>query len=289
MAITRVNTTTINAVFNTNPLIITIPATGTGNLIVLLLNHEAASNTNTIYTTSVTDNAGNVYQAVPNTLQLDNTTQGSSTEVWYAANSISGATIVTITCNMTIDIDHSIIVEYSGVALISPILDGQHAESTGTASLGPVLTTSDPNALLVTLIYKALHNVSGVTTPWDALPYADSNFVELIAPGTTGTYQAVFTPPQTDLYLTSGAVFSSISSPSPLILNLSDSVSLVDSLSPSFNLSQNLSDSISVSDSAPQAFSVQSDFLVPVGIPTVEMLVNQLVPAHVKTYFRIQE
>lgn len=208
MAIARINSTQINGVFNTNPIIITIPATGTGNLIVLLLNHEASSNTDDIHTTSVTDNVGNTYQAVPNSLQIDNTTQGASTEVWYAANSISGATSVTITCNMTIDICHGIIAEYSGIIKVNPVLDGQHAESTGTPSLGPVLTTSDPNSLLVTLLYKAISNASGVNAPWDAIPYSDSNFVELLTPGSIGTYQAVFTPAQTDLYLTSGAVFS---------------------------------------------------------------------------------
>jgi len=74
-----------------------------------------------------------------------------------------------------------------------------------------------------------------------------------------------------------------------LYLNLSDSILLADSLSPSFNISQNLSDSVIVSDSTPGSFSIQSDFLVPVHIPIVEQLVNQLVPANIKTYFKIVE
>ena len=87
----------------------------------------------------------------------------------------------------------------------------------------------------------------------------------------------------------SPSTFYSIGS-GALTLSLSDSISLTDSLSPAFEISLNLpADSVIVSDSTPGSFSIQSDFLVPVHIPIVEQLVNQLVPANIKTYFKIVE
>jgi hypothetical protein len=77
--------------------------------------------------------------------------------------------------------------------------------------------------------------------------------------------------------------------PSPLsivlTLSLSDSVTQSDSVTPSFSISQDVSDSMTVTDS----ITAQSDHIATVNIPTVESLVNQLVPAEVKTFFRVQE
>ena len=73
----------------------------------------------------------------------------------------------------------------------------------------------------------------------------------------------------------------------PLTLSLSDSVSSSDSVTAAFGIS--FSDSVSILDSTPGSFSVQSDHIVTNNIPVVESLVNQLVPAFVKTYFKIVE
>ena len=68
---------------------------------------------------------------------------------------------------------------------------------------------------------------------------------------------------------------------------LTDSVNMVDSVNQAKAVP--LADSMTVTDSTPGSFTIQSDHLVPVTIPIIEKLVNQLVPATVKTYFKIVE
>jgi hypothetical protein len=66
---------------------------------------------------------------------------------------------------------------------------------------------------------------------------------------------------------------------------ITDSITATDILA--LATGRTVSDSVTVSDSTPGSFSIQSSYLVPVTIPIVEQLVNQLVPANVKTYFKI--
>jgi hypothetical protein len=73
-----------------------------------------------------------------------------------------------------------------------------------------------------------------------------------------------------------------------LTLSLSDTQSASDSLSELLNPSLLLVESQSSTDTFPGSFSIQSNFIAPVTIPVVEQLVNQFIPANVKTYFQIE-
>ena len=73
--------------------------------------------------------------------------------------------------------------------------------------------------------------------------------------------------------------------PPPLTLSLSDSVTITDSVNETDSILLSVSDSVTVTDS----ITAQSDHVATVNIPIVEQLVNQLVPAFVKTYFKIVE
>jgi hypothetical protein len=130
---------------------------------------------------------------------------------------------------------------------------------------------------------------NSVATPWSIVPnpYMDrAYFAFLNNPGTPGSYQAMFGTTGSGIYCSSGVAFVSVAG-GTLTLSLSDAVSASDVMADSFSIP--LSDSVTSSDHAPQSFSVQSDFILPTAIPTVETLVNQLVPSSVKTYFKIQE
>jgi len=72
-----------------------------------------------------------------------------------------------------------------------------------------------------------------------------------------------------------------------LSIFLSDSITMSDSQTEALAIP--LADSISLTDTFPNSFSVESNAVTPVNIPIVENLVNQLVPADVKTYFKIEE
>lgn len=73
----------------------------------------------------------------------------------------------------------------------------------------------------------------------------------------------------------------------PLTLTFFDSISLSDSSVSALSIS--FSDSVSTSDSFPNAFSVESSAVTLTSVPVVETLVEQLLPANTKVYFRIQE
>ena len=271
-SITRIQTVNADPGF-TNP--VTIAATGSGHLIVIGATPTGAG------ITSITDNVGNTYVQAPGALS----TSGSfHTDVWYAKNSIPGATAVTFVGS----IFRVSISEYSGADTSAPLASASNLSTFGSP-VSPSLTIADPNGLLFVVGSTISSDLSGTSAPWENLRNGGSGTMADFLPGAAGTYNANFIPSTSQGYFSSGAIFVTSGGSSTLTLSLSDSVSLTDSLTPSFDLSQNLSDSVVVSDSTPNSFSAQSDFLAPINIPVVEMLVNQLVPAHVKTYYRILE
>src|SRR5450631_3865448 len=71
-----------------------IPATGAGHLIIVGFQEDAGSSNVTV--TSMTDNAGNAYAEAGAARSVD-TAIGTVADIWYARNSIAGATTLTIT------------------------------------------------------------------------------------------------------------------------------------------------------------------------------------------------
>jgi hypothetical protein len=141
----------------------TIPATGSGNLIVV--GWQAGGG---IYTpvaiSGVTDNAGNTYGEAGAALSVD-AAAGSVADLWYAKNSVSGATTLTITPGSTIANGGAVIWEFSGVDVTAPldqtaILNSQAASA---APAGAGVTTIAGADVVISLAPVA-GNVTGISS-----------------------------------------------------------------------------------------------------------------------------
>jgi hypothetical protein len=127
----------------------TIPATAAGNLIVVAW----SSTWGTIPTiSSITDNAGNAYTGAGNARAVDGTSD--MVDIWYAKNSKTGATTLTITPNPSGNVGAAVIWEFSGVDATSPldqtaILNTQAATTT---PLGASVTTTAPVEVIVSVM-----------------------------------------------------------------------------------------------------------------------------------------
>lgn len=184
------------------PIIATLAASGTGNLIVVMVIGGVSGNT----IISMTDNVLNTYQAVPNTY-ISNGSVGI-VDMWYAKNSLPGATAITITTSSPLG-GTTMVAEYSGVSTGSVVDDGEnHNTVGGNPKVGPVLTTTKTGDLLVSFVNSSAVVPTGVSSPWSLIPGDPScEFVHYLNTGTPGTYQALFTPLQTDQSINSGAAF----------------------------------------------------------------------------------
>lgn len=130
-----------------------IPATGSGNLIVVAWRAPGASSTNI---TQITDNAGNVYARAGNS-RAANSGSDYMVDVWYAKNSKSGASAVTITPSASVGDGAGVIWEFSGVDTVSPL--GQSAvlnsQAATTAPNGASVTTTTPGELIISVLITA--------------------------------------------------------------------------------------------------------------------------------------
>jgi hypothetical protein len=167
----------------------TIRATGSGDLIVVGWS-SAEGTAPTIGT--ITDNASNTYIEAPNARAVDSSF--NMVDIWYAQNSNSGATSVTITPNPSGNGGAAVIWEFSGVATASPldqvaVLNSQPVTSTPA---GPSVTTTSPVEAVVSVIAPQWWIgglVSGNNFTADSVlnsPYA-SGWAHLIT-SSTGTY-----------------------------------------------------------------------------------------------------
>jgi hypothetical protein len=140
------------------PSTCTIPSTGRGNVLVAAWASSNGGGGTTI--TGVSDNVGNVYTEAGNARATD-TAANTMTDVWFAKNSASGATVITVTPSPSGATGAATIWEFSGVDPNSPldqtsILNSQAASSAPT---GASVITSSPAEAIV-----AVANVQGSAT-----------------------------------------------------------------------------------------------------------------------------
>jgi hypothetical protein len=127
----------------------TIPATSKGNLIVVgFASLPAYAPT----ISSISDSAGNAYGEAGSARAVDSSSN-TMVDLWYAKNSNSGATTVTITPSSSGQ-GAAVIWEFSGVNTVSPldqtvVLSNQTAT---TAASGGTVTTSGPNEIIISVM-----------------------------------------------------------------------------------------------------------------------------------------
>ena len=110
----------------------------------------------------MTDNAGNTYAEAGAARSVD-TAAGSVADVWYAGNSVSGATTLTITPSSPITNGGAVIWEFAGADLSAPldqtaILNSQAAN---VAPTGAAVTTTTGADVVISLAAVS-GNVTGI-------------------------------------------------------------------------------------------------------------------------------
>ncbi len=142
------------------PATCTIPATASGNLLVVgFQTGNGVLQTTTI--ASVTDNAGNTFAAAPSARSFDSVA-GAFADVWYARNALPGATALTITSNNAIPGASAVIWEFAGADLSTP-LEGEAAagnQSGTTSAAGAPGTAVNAGDLVISL--ATANTVTGI-------------------------------------------------------------------------------------------------------------------------------
>ena len=127
----------------------TLAATsGTGNLLVV-----GVQLVNTgVTVASVTDNVGNVYTEAAGSHAVDTASNWAS-DIWYAKNSIAGATTITITTSGAVSGFATVIWEFSGADPSSPVDQAAalNSQASSSVSQSPSVTTTSASEAIVAL------------------------------------------------------------------------------------------------------------------------------------------
>lgn len=183
---------------------LTIPASGTGNLIVVALMFNGGTTVAT-----VSDNAGNTYVSADAEAALT----GRSTEIWYAVNSKPGATVVTPTFAGSPTFIQMTAWEVSGISFSTPdVTSTSSGDLTLNNTLGPAVTTTQANDFIVSILFAMDTNLISIssgnkftddfTTSGNGWAHITSSF------SPAGTYQASwFTSTPQGIYCASTVAF----------------------------------------------------------------------------------
>jgi hypothetical protein len=210
----------------------TIPATGGDHFLVI--GFEAGPGINSATTvTSITDNAGNVYREDSGSRSVD-AVGGSMIDVWYASNTVAGATSVTINTSAAIQSGGAVIWEYAGINPVTPL--GQvavlNSQSSSASPIGPPVTTTTPGELVLGLV-GAAGTLTGVSSgnEFNSDSSAGGMGWANLFTSSTGTFTPQWTQSPAGTYAASTVSFNAenpVSGPDPCDLNGDGLVNLLD-------------------------------------------------------------
>jgi hypothetical protein len=206
--IALVNVTTCAQTF---PAACTIPATGQGNLIVVGFTTNVSNTTTTII--SITDNSGNTYAEAGAARAIDSSVL-DVLDIWYAKNSASGATSVTVTPSASVD-SSVVIWEFSGVDRTAPLDQTAvlNSQPPSTTVSGAAVTLSAAPEVIIS-IANVSNSVTGIASgnsfTNDSNAFA-SGWAHLIT-STPGTYAPQWTQNPAGTYDSSTVSFRAASS-----------------------------------------------------------------------------
>ena len=145
----------VNKASNAGATSLTIPATGTGNLIVVGLMFNGGT-----YTTSVSDDAGNAYVSADAKAYVSD----YSTDIWYAVNSKPGATVVTPTfADSPIHVEITVW-EVSGISTSAPDVTNTSSGSVTLNNIpGPAVITAQDGDFIVSILFGVPATISGMS------------------------------------------------------------------------------------------------------------------------------
>ena len=207
----------------------TIPATGSGHLIVVGWQSASGSNpTGTI--SSVTDNAGDTFVEAGAARSVDSA-ENDWNDIWYAMNSTAGATSVVITPSTSVTSAAVVIWEFSGVAGTASLdqtatLNSQPATATPT---GAPVTITSPNEVIITLVDEE-NSMTGIVSgnPFVSDSSLFTNGWAHYITSSTGTYFAQWNQSPSGTYGSSTVSFMAAGAYSACDLNQDGSVNILD-------------------------------------------------------------
>jgi|SRR5579871_575637 len=135
---------------------LTIPSTGSGNVIAVALLFNGTTSV-----TSISDNVGNTYISAG----ARSTNGAQATEIWYALNSISGATVITPKFAGSPNHVEMTSWEVSGLANVAP---DATAVSKGTVTLnntpGPAVTTTQTGDFIISVLFANTASFTAISS-----------------------------------------------------------------------------------------------------------------------------
>lgn len=135
---------------------LTIPATGTGNLIAVALMFNGGT-----YVNSISDDAGNVYVSANAKAAVGN----GSTEIWYAVNSKPGATVVNPTFADSPTHVEITVWEVSRISTSAPdVANTSSGNLTLDNTPGPAVTTTQPDDFILSILFAVGTSISGISS-----------------------------------------------------------------------------------------------------------------------------
>jgi hypothetical protein len=208
-----------------------VPSTGAGNLIVVGWQIGGGVSTS-IAISSITDNVGNIYTEAGAAHSAD-ASAGSSAEIWYAKNSVPGATSITVTPSAPVANGGVVIWEFSGANLTAPLDQTAVLNSQGptaTPSGAGVTPTSAPGVIIS--LAPVSNNVTGMSSgsPFTNDSTLKGNGWAHLITTAVGTYSAQWTQSAAGTYASSTAAFKAAASTSfsPCDLNQDGTVNAAD-------------------------------------------------------------
>lgn len=185
----------------------TIPATGTGN--TLVVGFVSASGGGGTIITGITDNAGNIYAEAGTALSTD-TAGNAMADIWYAKNSVGGATTITVNTSPSGVSGGAVIWEISGADPDSPLDQTAVLNSQAAASslAGAPVTITSASEMIIS-VANTQGTITGIASG-NAFT-SDSNlagdgWAHFIST-TLGTYSAQWTANPSGTYCSSTVSF----------------------------------------------------------------------------------
>jgi len=191
----------------------TIPATGSGHLIVIGVQIGAGVSTGITFS-SITDNVGNVYGEAGAARSIDSAA-GSVADIWYARNSVAGATTLNITSSTSVAGGGVVVWEFSGLDPSSPLDQTAVLNSQGstTTTAGASVSIASAAEVIISLAPVA-SNVTSIATGntfTNDSTVKGNGWAHLVTTA-TGTYSAVWTQSPAGTYASSTASFKAAAS-----------------------------------------------------------------------------
>jgi hypothetical protein len=174
-----------------------IAPAGTGNLIVVAIQANLGA--------LAVDDGGDTFVHV---LGADSTSGSNEIQIWYAANAVGGATVITLTVG---SVNAIVAWEFSGVSSATSVDDatGVNTQNSATPQTGPVTTTAPGDVVIAAAIDTSAIVGIQAGSPFTNDLLTNSNgwahLTSAVAPA--GGYQAIWNADVADFYCSSAVAF----------------------------------------------------------------------------------